>query len=353
VDEAKKISKDFMRMPQKLKTDLTTYIDDLLLPVRTETGTIQKSELDLLCQNISGALFATINNEHLNQIFSENRAYEKGDIICRQGTSGQEMFFIKEGEVAVFLDDTCVATLGPGEIFGEISLFYNVKRSATIKGGGEGAAVGVLSRAGLARLFRGGQPYARELIYRLYHILPERLRNLNDKYKGAIRALHLILRGEEKALPSLDIEMEMKREKSDFVPTLSEDEARAMCQEIKAFDTGQVICAEGEKADGAYFILEGKVRAIASDEGIKDIVLGELGEGEMFGEMALVDEKPRSATVVAGSPAKMAFLGKKEFDKLMETRSDLAIRLMGFICLSIFRRILRLDKLYSDMHRRF
>jgi CRP/FNR family cyclic AMP-dependent transcriptional regulator len=99
--------------------------------------------------------------------------------------------------------------------------------------------------------------------------------------------------------------------------------------------------------------LEGKVRAVASAEGVKDIVLGELGEGEMFGEMALVDEKPRSATVVAGSPAKMAFLGKNEFDKLMETRSDLAFRLMGFICLSIFRRILRLDKLYSDMHRRF
>jgi len=156
VDEANKISKDFMRMPQKLKTDLTTYIDDLLLPVRTETGTIQKSELDLLCQNISGALFATINNEHLSQIFSENRVYENGDTICRQGTSGREMFFIKEGEVAVFLDDTCVATLGPGEIFGEISLFYNVKRTATIKGGREATEVGVLSRTGLERLFRGG-----------------------------------------------------------------------------------------------------------------------------------------------------------------------------------------------------
>ena len=352
VDEAKRISQDFMRMPEKLKSDLTAYIDDLLLPVRTESGAIQKNELDLICQNISGALFATLNNEHLNQIFSVNRQYSKGDTICQQGMPGQETYFIKEGEVMVLIDDSCVATLGPGEIFGEISLFYNVNRSATIKAARERTRVGVLSRSGLARLFRGGEPYARALIYRLYNILPERLRNLNDKYKGVIRTLHLIWEDEDKSLLSLDVEMEIKRQQSDFVPTLSADEARAMCQEIRDFNAGQLICAEGDSGDGAYFILQGKVKAIGTSRNAKDVLLGELAEGEMFGEMALVDEKPRSATVVAVTPCKMAFIGKKAFDELMARRSDLAFRLMGFICLCLFRRILRLDKLYSQTLRR-
>ena len=352
VDEAKKISQDFSKMPQKLRADLTAYIDDLLLPVRTESGAIQKNELDLICQNISGALYANINDEHLNQIFSRNRAYTKGATICEQGRPGQEMYFIKQGAVEVFIDDSCVAALGPGEIFGEISLFYNVNRSATVKAARETTTVGVLSRTGLENLFRSGKPHARDLIFRLYNILPERLRNLNDKYKSVIRALHLILEGDEGSLPNLGIEMEIKRRKSDFVPTLSEDEARAMCQEVRAFDTGQLIFSEGDRGNGAYFILEGEVKAVRSTENSGDVLLGELGPGEMFGEMALVDEKPRSATVVALAPSKLAFIGKQDFDRLMEARSDLAFRLMSFICLSLFRRILRLDRLYSDLHKR-
>jgi CRP-like cAMP-binding protein/sugar phosphate isomerase/epimerase len=353
VDEAKRISEDFIRMPQKLKTDLTTYIDDLLLPIQNETGGIQKSELDLICQNISGALFATISNEHLNQIFSQSRIYKKGDTICEQNRPGHEMYYIKEGEVTVYIDESSVASLGPGEIFGEISLFYNVNRSATIKAAKEKTQVGVLTRNGLENLFKGGQPYAHDLMYRLYNILPERLKNLMDKYKSAIHALHLVFDGDEKEMPSLDhIQMEPKRKKTYFFPKLSKDEARGIYQEAKVFDAGQLIIAEGDKGDGAYFILEGKVKVSALSQDFKEILLGELGEDEVFGEMALIDDKPRSASVVTLTPCKMAFVGKNAFNEFIETRSELAFRLMGFVCLSLFRRILRLDRLYSDVKKR-
>ena len=353
VDEAKRISQDFMKMPQKVKSDLTTYIDDLLLPIHSETGAIQKSELDLICQNLSGALFGTLNNEHLNKIFSQNRIYQKGDTICEQNRPGQEMYFIKEGEVNVSIDGSSLALLGPGEIFGEISLFYNVNRSATIKAAKEGTKVGVLTRNGLENLFRSGQPYVHDLIYRLYNILPERLRNLNDKYKMAIRALHLIFDGDEKQIPRLDhIQIGDRGKKSDFFPTLSQDEARKIYEELRAFDAEQLIFAEGDKGDGAYFIMQGKVKVVASSPNSKEVLLGELGKGEIFGEMALIDEKPRSATVVTLTPCKMAFISHKAFNEFIETRSELAFRLMGFICLSLFTRILRLDRLYSDIKKK-
>ena len=78
-------------MPQKIKNHLIRYLDDLLLPIQDESGAIPKNQLDLICQNISGALFGTINNEHLSQIFSQARTYQKGDLICRQNTIGHEM----------------------------------------------------------------------------------------------------------------------------------------------------------------------------------------------------------------------------------------------------------------------
>jgi CRP-like cAMP-binding protein/sugar phosphate isomerase/epimerase len=353
VDEAKRISQDFMKMPQKIKADLTTYIDDLLLPVQSESGAVQKSELDLICQNISGAVFATISNEHLNLIFSQDRIDQKGEIICEQDTPGQEMYFVKQGEVTVYIDESPVATLGPGEIFGEISLFYNVNRTATVKTSQKGTKLGVLTRDGLENLFRNNQPFARDLIYRLYKILPERLRNLNDKYKTAIPALHLIFDGDQKEMPSLDdMQTETEQKEAVFFPTLSEDEARRICQEVKVFDPGQTIFTEGDKGDAAYFITEGKVKVVGASQDFKEILLGELGEGEMFGEMALIDEKPRSASIVTLTPCKMAYISKQAFNEFIEARSETAFRLMGFICLSLFGHILRLDRLYSDVKRK-
>jgi sugar phosphate isomerase/epimerase len=134
VDEAKRISQEFIKMPQKLKADLTTYIDDLLLPIQSEAGAIQKSVLDMVCQNIAGAVFGTISNEHLNLIFDRERVYQKEDTICEQNSLGHEMYYLKEGEVAVYVDGSRVALLRPGEIFGEMSLFYNINKSATITG---------------------------------------------------------------------------------------------------------------------------------------------------------------------------------------------------------------------------
>ncbi len=352
VDEAKRISQCFMRMPEKFKKDLTTFIDDLLLPIQSETGAIQKKEHDLICQNISGALYAAINNEHLNQIFSKEKVYGKGDTICKKNTSGQEMYFLKEGEVAVYIGGR-VAALGPGEIFGEISLFYNINRSATIKVISETARVGVLSRHGLETLIRGGQPYAHDLIYRLYNILPDRLRNINDKYKTAIRNLHLIFNGNEAELPDLDhMDIAVEGRQSNFFPILSKKEAKKIYNKVTLFDSDKHIFSEGDQGLGSYYLLAGRVKVVASTMDSREIVLGELGEGEIFGEMALIDEKPRSASVVTLTPCEVGFISKKAFNTFIETRSELAYRLMNFICLSLFRRILKIDSLYSNIKKK-
>ena len=353
IDEAKRISQDFMKMPNRIKADIAAYIDDLLLPVHAETGAIQKSGLDLICQNISGAIFATISHEHLNKIFSQDISCRKGDIICKQNTPGQEMYLVKEGEVTVRINESPVASLGPGEIFGEISLFYNVNRSATVQAAENGTKLGMLTREGLQNLFRYNQPYARDLIYRLYKILPQRLRNLNDKYKTAIPALHLVFNGDEKEMPNIDdVRMETGLNKADFVPGLSEDEVRLVFQEVKVFDPKHIVFAEGDNGDAAYFIMEGEVKVVAASQNSKVILLAELSAGEIFGEMALIDDKPRSASVVTLTPCKIAYIRKKAFNEFVETKSETAFRLMGLICLSLFKHILRLDELYSDAKRK-
>lgn len=353
VDEAKRISLDFMRMPQHLRADLTRYVDDLLLPIHTEAGVISKSDVDVICQNISGAVFATINNEHMKLIFREDRVYMAGDVICDQAHIGTEMYYVKDGEAHVRLNGSLMATLRPGEIFGEMSLFYSIRRSATVTAAMDGTRVGVLTRTALETLFKSGQPFAHDLIYRLYTLLPDRLRNLNDKYKATIRFLSLLEEGDQDRLHDFDkVGAELVAGEVDFLPTLVAEDTRELHREVRDVGAEQVIFSEGDDADGAYFLISGHVRVVCGGPDPCAVTLGELHDGEIFGEMALIDDKPRSATVVTLAPCRLAFLNHANFDQLIQSKSALAFRLMGFICLSLFRRILTLDKLYCDIKQR-
>lgn len=64
------------------------------------------------------------------------------------------------------------------------------------------------------------------------------------------------------------------------------------------YKIGETIFEEGYPADGVYLICSGKVQINKSRAG-KDIILATLGEGKIFGEMAFIDSRPRSATVIA------------------------------------------------------
>ncbi len=115
-----------------------------------------------------------------------------------------------------------------------------------------------------------------------------------------------------------------------------------------------VVFREGDQGDGAYCILEGKVKVVASLEGggeSKGILLGQQEKGEIFGEMALIDGMPRSATIVTLSPCKFAFISKADVKALFQAPNDETYQLMGLSCLSIFRSILSVDKVYSDLKK--
>ncbi len=67
----------------------------------------------------------------------------------------------------------------------------------------------------------------------------------------------------------------------------------------KAFVKGTLIIAEGTDADALYVVDQGEVEIAAAPDGATHRVVSRLGPGESFGEMAVVEDKPRSANVVA------------------------------------------------------
>lgn len=94
---------------------------------------------------------------------------------------------------------------------------------------------------------------------------------------------------------------------------------------------GTIIFAENEKGnrfllrrDRMYLLLDGEVSLIA-----KDKVIGRIGKGEIFGEMASISEMPRSATAVAKIPCRVIGLDDSQFQSALRKKPEFALMLMS------------------------
>ena len=93
--------------------------------------------------------------------------------------------------------------------------------------------------------------------------------------------------------------------------------------ETVTFKKGDVIFEQGALADRAYIIHKGIVM-VTSSRGGQEIVIDTLRRGDFVGEMALVDDKPRSATAIAGEETVCAVITKEELDASL-SQSDLLV----------------------------
>jgi len=118
---------------------------------------------------------------------------------------------------------------------------------------------------------------------------------------------------------------------------LSDEEIRlvaAACAEEER-DAGDVIFVEGAVADRFYIVIEGRVEVWKNFYDPKPDLLAVHGAGHFFGEMALIDELPRSATVVAKERTRLLYLYRDEFRRLISERSSIALSVMTGISFMI------------------
>jgi CRP/FNR family transcriptional regulator, cyclic AMP receptor protein len=104
-------------------------------------------------------------------------------------------------------------------------------------------------------------------------------------------------------------------------------------------ETGQVLCRQGEVATAAYVIDDGQATVKVGEH-----VIGSVGAGESVGEMGLLDYRPRSATVVAGTPMKVYVIDARRFESVLEDTPTLARNLLR----ELTGRIRDLDRARAD-----
>jgi len=122
------------------------------------------------------------------------------------------------------------------------------------------------------------------------------------------------------------------------------EKIRTICKG-EYFKAGEVIFKEGDRGDKFYMILKGEVRISKFLKNIGEEALTILKPGEYFGEMALIDNYPRSAHAIAHKNASLVTISKSELDEIFH-----ADRELGFKFLLIFSRTL--SKRLRDMNDR-
>ncbi len=113
----------------------------------------------------------------------------------------------------------------------------------------------------------------------------------------------------------------------------------------KLFRAREVIFREGDKPDGVYYICNGKVQISRRISG-KDVVVAELDDDSVFGELAMVDERPRSATVAAVEDTWVYHFTAESFEKKLKSMDPFMYSVFVSLVLTVRNLNLREDSLY-------
>ncbi|XP_047439559.1 protein kinase, cAMP-dependent, regulatory, type II, alpha, B [Mugil cephalus] len=254
----------------------------------------QRRRLQDACRDI--LLFKTLDQEQFSEVLDAmfEVLVKPQEHIIDQGDDGDNFYVIENGVYDIFVQkdgvSVCVGKYDNKGSFGELALMYNTPRAATIVATEDGALWG-LDRATFHRLIVKNNAKKRRM------------------YEAFIECVPL--------LKSLELSERMK-----IVDVLG----------ARAFKDGEVIITQGEKADCFYIVESGEVKILiksktkASLQENTEVEVARCSRGQYFGELALVTNKPRAASVYAVGETKCLVIDIQAFERLLGPCMDIMKR---------------------------
>lgn len=248
----------------------------------TQIAKVEKSpaQFQLIAKAVSGnPLFTSLQNEARTVIIMSMFPQEVGPgrEIIQQGDAEAETFYVLEsGSADVFINGEKVHTYGPGTCFGELALLYNSPRVATVQA-----------------------------------TAPCKMWVMERKAYSVVRT---------KMAKQLDKDRHEAIDGCQIFAALSDDRKQAVTDALEpvTFETGEYVFHKGDVGDRFYIIQSGEVSVV--DDGKE---LTRLGQGQWFGERALMGDDTRAASAFAKSDGvRLFYLNRQAFQDLIGPIQD-------------------------------
>ncbi|XP_040920791.1 cGMP-dependent protein kinase 1 [Toxotes jaculatrix] len=250
-------------------------------PIR-ETLEIARARVKKTVSETSLIVKAIQKNDFLSRLDDEQTAmmvdllvvstFKPGDEVIKEGSEGDSMYIVAAGELLVTQAGQDLRTLTSGDVFGELAILYNCKRTATVKA---------------------------KTVVRLWCMERQTYRTIiTNKSKKKREQLMGFLKTSRTLKDLNDVQL------SKIIDSM---------EEVKYQDK-DVIVREGAEANTFYIILKGEVLVTKNVNGHQKQIR-RMGKGEHFGEQALIREVLRTATCTADGPVTCFSIDKEVFEE--------------------------------------
>ncbi|RMZ99815.1 cAMP-dependent kinase type I-beta regulatory subunit isoform X1 [Brachionus plicatilis] len=273
--------------------DATSYVKKVVPKDYKTMAALSKA----ISKNI---LFAHLDDNERSDIFDAMFpvVHCAGETIIKQGDEGDNFYIIDSGEVAVYVNNELVTNISDGGSFGELALIYGQLRAATVKAKTD-VKLWAIDRDTYRRILMGSTIRKR------------------DMYQEFLSKVSI--------LESLD-----KWERLTVADSL----------EPVQFEDGQKIVVQGEHGEDFFIIIEGNAAVYQQkNDNEESVEVGRLGPSDYFGEIALLLDRPRAATVIAKGPLKCVKLDRQRFERVLGPVSEILkrniSRYTSFVSLSV------------------
>ena len=115
------------------------------------------------------------------------------------------------------------------------------------------------------------------------------------------------------------------------LPRTTIDQVAALASR-RSYENAAVVFLRGDPGDALYGVVTGRVRISASAPGGKEVFLNVMEPGDAFGEIALLDGEPRTASATTLSPTQLIVIRREHFVELLRREPKLAVHLIELLC---------------------
>ena len=232
------------------------------------------------------------------------KIYNKGDVIFHEGDSGDFLYRIKEGKVAVIVsygtdDEKQLTEMVPGQFFGEMAVVEGYRRSATVIALEDNTTVTEIATKEMEKYFNENP----DQIILIMRNISGRIRELTKDYNeaadelkarkaGNVRENENLFAKIRKFLNSIgasDLSVEEEKEA---------EHGKGLEEKVASYPAGTIIFKEGDTGNCMYDIHFGRVGIYTGYGTPEQKEITVLYLNKFFGEMGMLDNEPRSATAV-------------------------------------------------------